>query len=164
MKLAAAEAWFVAANRWALILLLAAMAVLVFANVISRYLLNFSWIWIEELTRYLMVWVGFLGSGLVLRLGAHIAVEILQEALPRRAAQALRGLIALALGATFAAMTWLGVRYAQFAWEQETPAMNWSTGAIYLAIPIGSALMLAHLLLIARGYVLAREFAKEDAF
>ncbi|HEU5176787.1 MAG TPA: TRAP transporter small permease [Burkholderiales bacterium] len=164
MKLAAAEAWFVAANRWALILLLAAMALLVFANVISRYLLNFSWIWIEELTRYMMVWVGFLGSGLVLRLGAHIAVDVLQEALPRRAAQALRALIVLALGATFAAMTWLGVRYAHFAWEQETPAMNWSTGAIYLAIPIGSALMLVHLLLIARSYVLAREFVKDDSF
>ena len=163
MKLHAAEAWFVAANRWALILLLAAMAVLVFANVISRYLLNFSWIWIEELTRYMMVWVGFLGSGLVLRLGAHIAVDVLQEALPRRAAQALRALIVLALGATFAAMTWLGVRYAHFAWEQETPAMNWSTGAIYLAIPIGSALMLVHLLFIARGYVLAREFVKDPS-
>ena len=163
MNLAAAEAGFVAANRWALILLLAAMAVLVFANVISRYLLNFSWIWIEELTRYMMVWVGFLGSGLVLRLGAHIAVDVLQEALPRRAAQALRALIVLALGATFAAMTWLGVRYAHFAWEQETPAMNWSTGAIYLAIPIGSALMLVHLLFIARGYVLAREFVKDPA-
>ena len=163
MKLHAAEAWFVAANRWALILLLAAMAVLVFANVISRYLLNFSWIWIEELTRYMMVWVGFLGSGLVLRLGAHIAVDVLQEALPRRAAQALRVLIVLALGATFAAMTWLGVRYAHFAWEQETPAMNWSTGAIYLAIPIGSALMLVHLLFIARGYVLAREFVKDPS-
>jgi TRAP-type transport system small permease protein len=164
MKLGSAEAWFVAANRWALILLLAAMAVLVFANVISRYLLNFSWIWIEELTRYMMVWVGFLGSGLVLRLGAHIGVDILQEALPRRAAQALRALIVLTLGATFAAMTWLGVRYAQFAWEQETPAMNWSTGAIYLAIPIGSALMLVHLLLIARGYVVAREFVKDGSF
>ena len=164
MKLATAEAWFVAANRWALILLLAAMAVLVFANVISRYLLNFSLIWIEELTRYMMVWVGFLGSGLVLRLGAHIAVDVLQEALPRRAAQALRALIVLTLGATFAAMTWLGVRYAHFAWGQETPAMNWSTGAIYLAIPIGSALMLIHLLFIARAYVLAREFVKEDSF
>ena len=159
----AAEKWFVALNRWALIALLAAMAVLVFGNVVSRYLLNFSLIWIEELTRYMMVWVGFLGSGLVLRLGAHIAVEALQDALPRRAAQVLRALIALALGVTFAAMTWLGVRYALFAWGQETPAMNWSTGAIYLAIPVGSALMLVHLAFIARRYVAAREFVKDDS-
>lgn len=158
-----AEAWFVALNRWALIALLAAMAVLVFGNVVSRYLLSFSLIWVEELTRYMMIWVGFLGSGLVLRLGAHIGVDALQDALPRRAAQLVRALIALALGVTFAAMTWLGVRYAVFAWEQETPAMNWSTGAIYLAIPVGSALMLAHLVFIARRYVSAREFVKDDS-
>ena len=84
--LAAMEDRFVAANRWALIALVAIMAVLVFANVVSRYLLNASIIWVEELTRYMMVWVGFLGSGLVLRLGAHIAVDILQDRLPRRAA------------------------------------------------------------------------------
>jgi TRAP-type C4-dicarboxylate transport system permease small subunit len=161
---AAAEAWFVSANRWALIALMAAMALLVFANVVARYLFNYSIIWVEELTRYMMVWVGFLGSGLVLRLGAHIAVEALQDLLPARAAQALRALIVLALGTTFAAMTWLGVRYAAFAWEQETPVMNWSTGAVYLVIPVGSALMLVHLLFIARGYVAAREFARDDSF
>ena len=160
----ALEIWLVRLNRWALIALVGAMAVLVFANVVSRYLLNFSLIWVEELTRYMMVWVGFLGAGLVLRLGAHIAVEALQDLLPHRVAQLLRAAIVVLLGITFAAMTWLGVRYAAFAWEQETPALNWSTGAIYLAIPIGSALLLAHLFFIARGYVRAREFAKDEDF
>ena len=151
-------------NRWALIALIGAMAVLVFANVVSRYLLNFSLIWVEELTRYMMVWVGFLGAGLVLRLGAHIAVEAFQDLLPRPAAQALRAGIVVLLAATFAAMTWLGVRYVAFAWDQETPALNWSTGAIYLAIPIGSALLLAHLAFIARSYIRAREFGKDETF
>ena len=148
------------ANRWALIALMAAMAVLVFANVVSRYLLNYSIIWVEELTRYMMVWVGFLGAGLVLRLGAHIALDALQDLLPERAAQVLRAAIVALLALTFAAMTWLGIRYAAFAWDQETPVMNWSTGAVYLAIPIGSALLLVHLLFAARRYIRAREFEK----
>jgi len=160
--LAAAEDWLVRANRWVLVATMAAMAVLVFANVVSRYVLNYSIIWVEELTRYMMVWVGFLGSGLVLRIGAHIAVEAFQELLPPRAAQVLRAGILVLLAATFAAMTWLGVRYVLFAWDQETAVLNWSTGAIYLAIPIGSALMLAHLAFIARGYVAAREFARDE--
>jgi TRAP-type C4-dicarboxylate transport system permease small subunit len=151
-------------NRWALIALVGAMTVLVFANVVSRYLLNFSIIWVEELTRYMMVWVGFLGAGLVLRLGAHIAVETFQDLLPAAAARVLRAAIVALLAATFAAMTWLGVRYVAFAWDQETPVLNWSTGVIYLAIPIGSALMLAHLAFVARAYVRAREFAKDETF
>ncbi len=159
-----AENWLVRANRWAVVALMAAMAVLVFTNVVSRYVLNYSLIWVEELTRYLMVWVGFLGAGLVLRLGAHIAVEAFQDLLPPRAARTLRVGIVVLLGITFAAMTWLGMRYAAFAWDQETPVMNWNTGAIYLAIPIGSTLLLIHLFFIARGYVRGREFAKDEEF
>ena len=158
------EKWLLRANRWVLVAVMAAMAVLVFANVVSRYALNYSLIWVEELTRYLMVWVGFLGAGLVLRLGAHIAVDAFQDMLPARAARALRTGIVVLLAITFAAMTWLGIRYAAFAWDQETPVMNWSTGAIYLAIPIGSALLLIHLFFVAKSYVRGREFAKDDEF
>jgi TRAP-type C4-dicarboxylate transport system permease small subunit len=163
-RLTAAEGWFVRLNQWLVIALMASMAVLVFANVVSRYVLNYSIIWVEELTRYMMVWVGFIGSGLVLRYGAHIAVDVFQELLPVRAAQTLRAAIVALLAATFLSMAWLGLRYAAFAWDQETPVLNWSTGFIYLCIPIGSLLMLAHLLLIARRYVMAREFDKDEAF
>ena len=158
------ETRFVAVNRWVVVIAMGAMAVLVFANVVSRYAFNYSIIWVEELTRYMMVWVGFLGSGLVLRLGAHIGVEALQDLLPPPAARMLRVVIVAALAATFIAMTWLGARYVAFAWDQETPVMNWSTGAVYLAIPIGSALMLVHLLFVARSYVASRQFARDDTF
>ena len=139
------------------------MAVLVFVNVVCRYVFNFSLIWVEELTRYMMVWLGFLGSGLVLRFGAHVAVDFFQDLLPAGAARALRAAIVVMLALTFAAMAWLGVRYVAFAWEQETAVLNWSTGAIYLAVPIGAALMLAHLAFVARKYVAAREFEKGEA-
>jgi TRAP-type C4-dicarboxylate transport system permease small subunit len=158
------ERALVVANQWAVIALMAAMAVLVFTNVVTRYVLNFSLNWVEEITRYMMVWVGFLGSGLVLRYGAHIAVDLVQDWLPERAARTVRLLIVAILAATFCAMAWLGVRYVAFAWDQETPVLNWRTGAIYLAIPIGSLLMLAHLLLIAKPFVESRRFDKHEAF
>ena len=160
----AAETWFVQLNQWLVILLMAAMTVLVFANVVSRYLLNYSLIWVEELTRYMMVWVGFVGSGLVLRYGAHIAVDVFQDLLPAPLARVLRAAIVILLAVTFLGMAWLGARYALFAWDQETPVLNWRTGAIYLAVPLGGVLMFAHLLLIARRYVSAREFEKHPAF
>lgn len=158
------EAALIAANRWVVIGLMAAMSVLVFANVVSRYVFNYSFIWVEEVTRYMMVWVGFIGSGLVLRYGAHIAVEAFQDLLPTRAAQVTRAIVVLVLAATFIAMTWLGVQYVRFAWEQETPVFNWNFGMVYLAIPIGSALMLVHLLCIARPYVIGRHFDKSESF
>jgi TRAP-type C4-dicarboxylate transport system permease small subunit len=158
------EIWLVVVNRWLVVALMAVMATLVFANVLSRYLFSYSIIWVEELTRYLMVWVGFIGSGLVLRYGAHIAVDAFQDLLPMRAAQALRTLIVVILAVAFAAMAWLGFQYVIFAWDQETPVLNWNIGLIYLAIPIGSALMLVHLLFIAKQYVIARAYERDQAF
>lgn len=158
------EAVLVSANRWVVIILMAVMAVLVFANVVSRYVFNYSFIWVEEITRYMMVWLGFIGSGLVLRYGAHIAVEAFQDALPTRAAQATRVLVVVLLAITFVAMTWLGIQYVRFAWDQETPVFNWNFGVVYLAIPVGSALMLIHLLCIARPYIVGRKFDKSESF
>ena len=160
----AADSLLVRLNRWLVIALMGVMAVLVFANVVSRYSFNHSIIWVEELTRYMMVWVGFIGSGLVLRFGAHVAVDVFQDLLPARAAQALRVSIVVILAVTFAAMTWLGFRYVAFAWDQETPVLNWNFGIVYLAIPIGSLLMLAHLLFIAKQYVVARAYQADEAF
>lgn len=158
------ERAIVAANQWIVVALMAAMAVLVFANVVSRYVLNFSIVWVEELTRYMMVWVGFLGSGLVLRIGAHIAVDTFQDILPVAPARAVRAGIVLLLGITFAAMTWLGIRYVGFAWEQTTPILQWRMAYVYLAIPIGSALMLLHLGFIATRFVADRTFEKDARF
>mgnify|MGYP006185517733 CR=1 FL=1 len=60
------ERVFVEANKWALIAILAAMACIVFANVSLRYLTNYSITWAEEVARYLMIWMTFLGAGLAL--------------------------------------------------------------------------------------------------
>lgn len=157
------ERAIVAANRWVLVGLMAAMAVLVIANVVGRYLFNHSFVWAEELSRYMMVWVGFLGGGLVLRIGAHIAVDVFQDLVPRALARAMRAGVVAVLAASLLAMLWLGGRYVAFAWGQETPVLNWNFAFVYLAIPIGAALMLVHLALIAGPYVRARAFRQDSA-
>jgi TRAP-type transport system small permease protein len=105
--------------------------------------------------------VGFLGAGLVLRVGAHIAVDVFQDLLPRRAAQAMRVGVVAVLAVALVAMLWLGIQYVRFAWGQETPVLNWNFGAVYLAIPIGAALMLVYLALIAVPFVRDRQFRND---
>lgn len=148
------EAAFLAANRAICAALMASACGLVFANVVLRYGFGASLAWAEEAARYLVIWLSFLGAGLALREGAHIAVEALPDALPGGPARALRLLVVLLVGASLAAVLWLGWQYAQFAWGQRSPVMRLSAGAVYLAVPVGCALMLAHLALAARDAVL----------
>ena len=150
-------------NRWAVIAILAAMASMVFANVALRFLTNHSILWVEEVSRYLMIWLTFLGAGIVLRYGAHIGIDALQERFPA-AAPAIRGAIFAILLAFFAAMVWLGLRYALLTWGQTTPVLEVPIGAVYLAMPLGFALMIVHLLLMAAPYVRHRRYLSDDEF
>jgi len=142
----------VSVNRWTVIAMLAAMATMVFANVALRFLTDHSLLWVEEVSRFLMIWLTFLGSGIVLRYGAHVAIETLAQKLPG-GARALRGAVLAVLFAFFAAMVWLGTRYSMLTWEQTTPVLGIPFGAVYLAMPIGFTLMIVHLALMASEYV-----------
>jgi TRAP-type C4-dicarboxylate transport system permease small subunit len=150
-------------NRWALIVILAAMAIMVFANVALRFTTDHSILWVEEVSRYLMIWLTFLGSGLVLRYGAHIGIDTLQERFPG-AAPAVRVIIFVLLLGFFAAMVWLGVRYSILTWGQTTPVLGIPIGAVYLAMPVGFALMIVHLLLMAAPWIRHKRFLADDEF
>lgn len=148
-----AERIFIAANRFLIIAMMAAMVVMVFANVVSRYIWNYSFIWAEELSQYLMVWITFLGAGLALREGRHVAVELLQDRLPSKTKRRMRHLVAALIIAFLVALVVLGFQFALFAWEQETPVMNIPLGIPYLAVPLGALLLLAHIGLVYRNFV-----------
>ncbi len=155
--------WLLRFNRWLLILMLAAMSLMVFANVALRFLTDESILWVEEVSRYLMIWLTFLGAGLVLRYGGHIGIDTLQDSLPRHAAK-VRAIVFVLLLGFFIFMVWIGTRYAMLTWNQITPVMQIPVGIVYLAMPIGFALLIVHLLLMARPFITKREFIVDAEF
>ena len=158
------ERHFLAANRWVLILLLAAMSVIIFVNVTLRYTTSQSLEWAEEVSRHMMIWLTFLGAGPVLRYGGHIAVENLQDALPSKGAVAMRIVVAALLFACFGFMIWYGWLYMKRTMFQLTAVTQIPFAYIYSAMLIGGVLLVVHFLFIVRGYVLQREFASDAHF
>ncbi len=147
------ERVIVTANQWIVIAMMVVMTTLVFVNVICRYILNFSIIWAEEVSQYLMVWVAFLAAGLALRQGRHVAIEMLQDRLPSRTRRMTRHLVALLLILFMGILIVLGFQFARFAWDQETPVLNIPLGIPYLAVPIGALLLMIHLFFLYRSYI-----------
>lgn len=140
------DRWLVAVNGAALVALLATMATLVFANVVARYVFSVSFEWVEESTRYMMIWLTYLGAGLALRNGNHVAVTLFSDLLPRALRRTLRAAVFLVVVGFMAAVAWYGWRYAMFAWNRTTPVLSLSFGMLYLAIPAGAALVVVHAL------------------
>ena len=94
----------------------------------------------------------FIGAGLVLRYGGHIGIENLQERFPKHA-RSLRLVIFGVMMLFFVVMLVVGIRYSRFTWGQSTPVMEIPVGAVYLAMPIGFALLIVHGLIMMRGYI-----------
>ncbi len=75
------EYWAVV-ERTFIVLALILMTLVVFIQVVLRYVFDAGIPWAEELTRYLMVWAGFLGGSLATRERRHISIDILPRLLP----------------------------------------------------------------------------------
>ena len=68
--------------EWVLICILGFMVVLVFGNVVLRYGFNSGIMFSEEVSRFLFVWMVFLGSVLMLRDNGHLGVHTVTKLLP----------------------------------------------------------------------------------
>lgn len=68
--------------EFAMVILLASMVVMVFGNVMLRYLFDSGIVQSEELSRYFFVWLTFIGAVVVYREHAHLGVDSLVKALP----------------------------------------------------------------------------------
>jgi TRAP-type transport system small permease protein len=158
--LAAADRVLMRAVRTVLMTLLVGMALVIFANVIVRYTHWGSLVWAEEAARYAMVWLTLLGAGPVLRIGGHIAIENLQDAMPGAAAMALRAAIVLLMAALALGLVVLGWQYMQRAQFQLTASLQIPFAYVYAAMPVGGVLLLWCTLAIAPGYVRGRRFER----
>ena len=70
------------ALEWLLIVIFGLMVLLVFGNVVLRYGFNYGIIFSEEVSRFLFVWMVFLGSVLMLHDNGHLGVHTVTKLLP----------------------------------------------------------------------------------
>ncbi len=156
------ERLIVATNRWLLILMLAAMAAIVFANVVLRYTTGDSLVWAEEVARHLMIWTAFLGAGLVLRFGGHVAIDSLHQAAGESKARWLRVVVVFGIALFCVAMTVSALEYVSISRYQTTPATGIPFSYVYAALPVGFALVLVHLGFIAPAYIGAGAYVESE--
>ena len=124
------------------IILLGATFIL-FQGVVLRYAFNYSFAWTEEVVRYSIVWLVFIGGSIAARRGAHICMDIIVVYLPPRAKLAMAAL-ATAIACLFTLLiTYYGVilTWSIWSYDQRTPAGEFPMALAFAAVPVGCALM-----------------------
>lgn len=130
----------------AVVLCIAGMVAVIVASVVGRYVVGTPISWAEQVAKYLMIWAAFLGASLGVKEGAHVAVAILVDALPRTL-RLICSALSLSLTVAFLSVTaWQGVLFGIKVSEHRDPLVwEMSMAWVYAAIPVGAVLMLVQL-------------------
>jgi C4-dicarboxylate transporter DctQ subunit len=135
--------WLVRVEDGAMVAGMVVATVLIGTQVVLRYVFDTSITWAEELTRYAIVWMSFVGAGMGVRASAHITVDLIPAALPEQGRALLRRAMAVAGTGFGLVLAWLGTVLVLRAFEggQVSPALEAPMYLVYLVIPLGGGLL-----------------------
>lgn len=126
---------------WIGLALLWGTGLLVFTQFFSRYALNNSVSWTEEMARYCLIALTFIGAAGAVRRGSHIRVELLESLLPLPARRVLQALLdALRLG-FWAFGAWVGFDLADRMGTMPMDSLDATLAWVYWPVFAGFVLM-----------------------
>ena len=153
---------YCATLKVAIAICLAVMVVLVFGNVVLRYVFNSGIATSEELSRWLLVWLTFLGAIVALRQHAHLGVDTLVRALPPRGKF-------ICFIASYLLMLYADRLLTLGSWKQavltygdQAPASGISVGLFFYSSGLVFGVSAAVILLLDLVRVLSGEASEED--
>lgn len=127
-----------------LIALMAILLIDVSWQVLTRFILDNPSSYTEELARFLLIWIGLLGSAHAYRHKMHLGVDIFVKSLPEHIAKALSITVQLiTIAFAFAVLVYGGAKLMLLAIDlkQHSPAININMGIVYIALPLSGLLL-----------------------
>ncbi len=118
-----------------------ALALVVFYQFFTRYVLADSAAWTEEIARYFLIVVTFLGGSMAVRRNTHIHVEFLYRYLPAAAGRVMSTLVDVVRVAFFAYATWLSFELVPKMHNLRMTVVDFPMSYVYGFVAAGFVLM-----------------------
>lgn len=131
----------------AISILLGFMIISLFAQVVSRYLLNFPIMWTDEIGRYTYIWIVYLGSAVAFKKGNHLIVDVFTQKMPNKIQNHLRLFFNIVIILFLFLVFLYGVQYAMNNMGNPAYSTNIiNLGVAYASIPVGSLFMIINII------------------
>ncbi|OEU66360.1 MAG: C4-dicarboxylate ABC transporter permease [Desulfobacterales bacterium PC51MH44] len=134
-------------NNWVEFLLFGlgfSMSVIIAVQVFCRYVLNHSLFWSEELARYLLVWLTFLGASVAYYRNVHPGIDVIYARMPNSIQKITAITVHLVSMTLFGIMIIFGTKFSYFVRLQISPALNLPKWLIFTIIPISGLILMLH--------------------
>jgi TRAP-type C4-dicarboxylate transport system permease small subunit len=132
------------AVEWTCMVLMVVLSIDLLLGVFSRYVIVRTFTWYDEIARGCFVWLTFLGAAVGVKRHAHFRLHIVVDRLSpplRQVTVILLPLVVIIFGCVLIQQ---GLVFLELGRFQQTPVMGLSKMWIYVAIPIGGALMILY--------------------
>jgi TRAP-type C4-dicarboxylate transport system permease small subunit len=130
-------------EEYFLVCTLSFSVLLIFAQVMMRYIFRNSVFWSEELARYLFIWQAWVASSFATKHSRHINLDVVVNLCPSNVKKVLFW-VAHVIWLSFTLyLTWRSAGLTSMIFSRRTvsAAMQIRMGWVYLAVPFGSAMM-----------------------
>lgn len=127
---------------WACSFLMFLMALIITSQVISRYAFRMPLTWSEELGRYIFVWMSFIGMAAAIKLGSHVALDILVKKLTGISQKILILINNCFIFLFGACLTYSGSKLVKLGIGQKSPTLEIPMQYIYIIIPISGVILI----------------------
>ncbi|MBU0934371.1 MAG: TRAP transporter small permease [Spirochaetes bacterium] len=123
--------------------MMVAMVLIIFVNVVLRYVFNSGLMWSEEVALLLAVWFIFIAMSLGVKQGLHINITLIPESRQspavRKVLSWLKSLAALAVALTMIVHGW---KLVGFTMQSIMPATQWPAGLLYAILPLSAIVII----------------------
>lgn len=144
------------------IIFLVTMVLIVTMTVLTRYFLNFTFRWSDEVALLMMIWFGFIGIALGVKSSIHLSVEFFMSLVPDKYQKWIYQIENILVGF----FGWLMLQYGTQLYNStkitRLPATQWSRGLLYIIMPISGVFVLVYSLGKIFGFIENKRFISPD--
>lgn len=131
-------------GKWFVLTATVLMTMITTIEVFRRYFFGLSYKWSEELVRFLLVWVTFVGGSIMLKRGELVYLDLIQERFLSNYKEKVNKLLNILVIVFSSIVLYYSYKYtfSPSVVMQKSPGLNISMSYIYLSIPLGLLLII----------------------
>jgi len=135
-----------AAVKWIMLAMASVIFVVICATVFTRYVLNLVPSWSEEVPRYMLVWITYLGAALCVRYQEHISLDIFFKLLPVRVRKIGLLVLNLMVGLVGLIMVVYGLGLVRQFGDDLMESIPVTNFWLYLGMPVSGLLIILYVI------------------
>lgn len=137
------------ALEWFAMICMVILTVIVFIDVVLRYIFNQGFAWTQEVATLMLVWFSLIGMGIGVLEKIHISIEMFTAKLPAKVISVLDSINHLLIAAFGGAMIYYGIIIMNMTKKSTMPATKLPSAVLYVILPLSGLLVLLNALLVA---------------